>query len=207
MTGPDGNPTGPDGKPAGPDGNPAGPVEPDGPPDAIRPAGQAESGENAEIDDPMGAEASSAPMGRLIVVTGPMGPGCHRLAWAMARRLDQSVVIDGPILAAMIASEHASGADELGTIRTALLRYCAQIALAETYRRAGYDVLVVEDLPERRLADFRDLCSPDGIHLVVLDGSEQTYPLGMRLLSTEDVEAQASDVLARLDQAVLPALD
>jgi hypothetical protein len=160
-----------------------------------------------EPDEPMGAGDLPAPMGRLIVVTGPMGPGCHRLAWAMARRLDQSVVVDGPILAAMVASEHASGADELGTIRTALLRYCAQIALAETYRRAGYDVLVVEDLPERRLADFRDLCSPDEIHLIVLDGTEETYPLGLRLLSTEDVDAQAVAVLARLQESLLPALD
>lgn len=158
----------------------------------------------ADSAEPTGAGDTPAPVGRLIVVTGPLGPGCHHLAWAMARRLDQSVVVDGPILAAMVASEHASGADELGTIRTALLRYCAQIALAETYRRAGYDVLIVEDLPERRLADFRDLSAPDEIHLVVLDGTEATYPLGLRVRSSEDVAGLAVDVLARLDQALLP---
>lgn len=160
--------------------------------------------DDAEASEPTGAGDPPAPVGRLIVITGPLGPGCHHLAWAMARRLDQSVVVDGPILASMVASEHASGADELGTIRTALLRYCAQIALAETYRRAGYDVLIVEDLPERRLADFRDLSAPDEIHLVVLDGTEATYPLGLRVQSAEDVAGLAVDVLARLDQALLP---
>lgn len=159
---------------------------------------------DAGADDDPDPGQVPAPTGRLIVVTGPMGPGCHRLAWAIARQLEESVVLDGPILAAMVASERASGADELGTIRTVLLRYCAQIAMAETYRRAGYDVLVVEDLPDRRLADFRDLSEPDRVHLVVLDGSEQTYPLGLRLQSTEDVDAQATEVLTRLDEAVLP---
>lgn len=157
-------------------------------------------------EDPLGGAGDllPAPLGRLIVVTGPMGPGCHHLAWAMARRLDESVVVEGPILAAMVGSEHASGADELGTIRTALLRYCAEIALAETYRRAGYDVIVVEDLPDRRLADFRDLSEPDDVHLVVVDGSDATYPLGLRVLSAEDVDALAADVLARLEEALLP---
>lgn len=173
--------------------------------DAADPGSALPDPEPGASQDPTGAGDLPAPVGRLILVTGPMGPGCHRLAWAMARRLDQSVVIDGPILAAMVASEHASGADELGTIRTALLRYCGQIALAETYRRAGYDVIVVEDLPGRRLDDFRDLCEPDDVHLIVLDGSEQTYPLGLRVLSTEDVDAQAGELLGRLDEALLVA--
>lgn len=154
-------------------------------------------------EDPGGAEDTPAPVGRLLVVTGPMGPQCHRLAWAVARRLEESVVIDGPILAAMVASERASGADELGTIRTSLLRYCAQIALAETYRRAGYDVVVVEDLPGDRLRDFRDLAEPDELHLIVLDGSQETYPGGLHVLSVEDADALAASVLTRLPEALL----
>lgn len=149
------------------------------------------------------SEQTPAPAGRLIVVTGPLGPGCHHLAWAVARRLDQSVVIDGPVLAGMIASEHASGADELGTIRTALLRYCAQIALSETYRRAGYDVIIVEDLPGQRLADFRDLSSPDDVHLIVLDGNRRTYPAGLHLMSSPDVESLADEILDRLPEALI----
>ena len=144
------------------------------------------------------------PAGRLIVVTGPLGPGCHRLAWAMARRLDQSVVVDGPILAGFVASEHASAAGELGTIRTSLLRYCAQIALAETYRRAGYDVLIVEDLPGQRLVDFLGLASPDQVHLIVVDGTPPSYPQGLHVLTQADMEDVATDVLARLGDALLP---
>ena len=150
------------------------------------------------------AEGPPPPTGRLIVVTGPMGPDCHRLAWAIARRLEQSVVIDGPILAGVVASERASAADELGTIRTALLRYCAEVSLAETYRRADYDVVVVEDLPGDRLADFRDLFAPDALHLVVLDGSTESYPLGLRIASSADTEGLVDEVLASLGQAYLP---
>lgn len=157
-----------------------------------------------EDDDDAGARNLPAPAGRLIVITGPLGPGCHHLAWAMAHRLDQSVVVDGPILAAMVGSEHASGADELGTIRSALLRYCAEIALAATYRQVGYDVIVVEDLPERRLEDFRDLAAPDDVHVVVLDGSEATYPLGLRVMSAPDVNGLAAHVLRRLPEGMLP---
>lgn len=152
-----------------------------------------------------GSTLVGPPPGRLIVVAGPMGPDCHRLAWATARRLKQSVVIDGPILAAMVASEHASAADELGMIRTTLVRYCAQIALAETYRRNGYDVLVVEDIRQDRLADFRDLTDPDEIHLVVLDGDDDQYPFGLHVLSDPDMDGLAEQLLTLLDQALLPA--
>ncbi|MBW3084539.1 hypothetical protein KEM60_00727 [Austwickia sp. TVS 96-490-7B] len=145
------------------------------------------------------------PDGRLIVISGPMGGGCHRLAWAMARLCEQSVVLDGPILAGMVASERASGADELGTIRTSLLRYCGHIALAETYRRAGYDVIIVEDLPEARLDDFLDLACPDDVHLIVLDGSHATYPQGLHVLFEDDLERQAVRLLERLDEALLPS--
>ncbi len=156
--------------------------------------------------DPAGEapQTPPPPAGRLVVVTGPLGPGCHRLAWAMARRLDQSVVVDGPILAGFVASEHASAADELGTIRTSLLRYCAQIAVAETYRRAGYDVLIVEDLPGQRLVDFLDLASPDEVHLVVVDGTPPSYPRGLHVLTQADMEELAAQVLVRLDEARLP---
>lgn len=154
--------------------------------------------------DPSPPTGPPPPAGRLLVITGPLGPGCHRLAWAIARRLEQSVVLDGPILAGLVASERASAADELGQVRTALLRYCGEVALAETYRRAGYDVIVVEDLPGRRLGDFVDLASPDDIYLVVVDGSQATYPRGLRVTSSADTEALAESVLARLPTALLP---
>ncbi|GAB76669.1 hypothetical protein SAMN05421595_1802 [Austwickia chelonae] len=147
--------------------------------------------------------APRAPMGRLIVISGPLSSCCHQLAWAIGRHLDQSMVIDGPVLAGMVASEHASAADELGTIRTLLLRYCAEIALAETYRRGGYDVVIVEDLPGHRLNDFRDLCTPDDIHLIILDGTVKNYPLGLHVMSRPDVEALAAGVLSRLGESLL----
>lgn len=173
----------------GRDGSPDGQGAPD--------AGQEASGAREPASPP-------PPAGRLLLVTGPMSPGCHHLAWAMARHLEESVVLDGPILAGMVASERASAADELGAIRTALLRFCGEIALAETYRRAGYDVVVVDDVADQRLADFRDLCAPDDVYLVVLDGTEATYPGGLHVTSAEDVGALAASVLARLDEALLP---
>ncbi len=121
----------------------------------------------------------------------------------MARRLDQSVVVDGPILAGIVASEHASAAGELGMIRTCLLRYCAEIALAETYRRAGYDVLIVEDLPGQRLNDFLDLVSPDSVHLIVVDGSPPSYAHGLPVLTRPDMEGLAREVLGRLTESLL----
>ncbi|MBC9821610.1 hypothetical protein [Terrabacter sp. MAHUQ-38] len=152
----------------------------------------------------------AAPRGRLLLVTAGRGRARAGLAAALAARLERAVVVDGEALERAVLPETARrGWAEPPTpeqLRLRLLRWSAALAVAETYQLEGFDAVLSDDAHGEHLEDFLDLAAPEPVHVVVLgDPADRVTPRwGLWVGGTTSDEATADEVLARLDEALVP---
>ena len=87
--------------------------------------------------------------GRLFVLTGP---GADDVARALTAALPRAASVDGAVIEAMFTGEGGvSPSDARTALETRYLRYTAGIALADSFRLAGFDAVVAEDVPDDHL--------------------------------------------------------
>jgi hypothetical protein len=152
----------------------------------------------------------TAPRGRLLLVTAARAEARAGLAAAMAARLDRAVLVDGEALERAVVPEASRrGWAEPPTpeqLRLRLLRWSAALAVAETYQLEGFDAVVSDDAHGEHLEDFLDLAAPEPVHVVVVgDTADRVTPhWGLWVDGTASDDATADDVLARLDEALVP---
>lgn len=185
------------------------PTSPDEIPDAPRPSDRPVSDATATPESdadssPLsegGAPEAAAEDGRLILVTGP---GARASAQALASKLTRATCVDGAVLGAMIPEAAVS------ELEARFLRYTAGIALADSFRLAGFDVVLTEDVPDQHVEDYLDFAAPTPIHLVRIDdpapgGSVDDQELsGMGIVVVPGTPDSVADaVMARLDDSVI----
>lgn len=108
--------------------------------------------------------------GRLVLVTGARAAGKTAVAHALARYLPRAVHLDGEVLAGFVVTGSAPAVLPLSrdALEQVYLRWSAAIAVAETYQRAGFDVVVSDSVVGDLFADFVDFVSPEPLHVVML---------------------------------------
>ena len=149
------------------------------------------------------ADDVTAPEGRLFVLTGP---GADDVARALAATLPRAASVDGAVVEAMFAGEDGiAPSDTRSELERRYLRYTAGIALADSFRLAGYDAVVAEDVPPDHLEAYLDFADPAPVHLVRLTGAhgapdDTENPPGLLLPGT-DPHALATQIVAHADGA------
>lgn len=128
--------------------------------------------------------------GRFILLTGP---GADTIAPALAGRLPKAATVDGATVAAMFAAEATPGLEAM------FLRYTAGIALADSFRLAGFDAVVAEDVPDDHLEAYLDFASPATVFLVRL-GADDDRP-GLAVPGGNAGDDTVATILARLEEA------
>ncbi|WP_217991171.1 hypothetical protein [Mobilicoccus massiliensis] len=157
---------------------------------------------NPSDDNTANTDSTDSTEGRFFLITGP---GADDVARALSAALPRAASVDGAVVAAMFSSSDAgaSGRDEM---ERRFLRYTAGIALADSFRLAGYDAVVAEDVPLEHLEAYLDFASPTPVHLVRLGDEFDTDAVGLGV-SDDDAEAIAAQIVRRADEAVVEAPD
>lgn len=108
--------------------------------------------------------------GRLFVVTGIRSAGKTTVGRALAENLDRAVFIDGETISAMVVSGAVPLTPAVSTagVEQLFLRYAGALVLADTYRSAGFDAVIADNIFGSFLEDFLVLADPEPVHLVVL---------------------------------------
>ena len=101
--------------------------------------------------------------GRLFVITGVTASGKTTVGHALADRLPKSVHVDGDwvqrlVISGAVAMDIPAPA---GAIEQLHLRYAGSLAVAAVYRRAGFDVVVTDNIFEDDLTGVLDLAFAD----------------------------------------------
>jgi|GEM_PF-1433866 len=155
--------------------------------------------------------------GRLFVLTGP---GADDVARALTAALPRAASVDGAVIEAMFTGEGGvSPSDARTALETRYLRYTAGIALADSFRLAGFDAVVAEDVPDDHLEAYLDFAAPTPVHLVQLsvgeggagarDGEDGTAgdvapaatPVPGLVLTGHDPVTLAAEIAARAEEA------
>lgn len=143
------------------------------------------------------------PEGRLFVLTGP---GADDVARALTAALPRAASVDGAVVEAMFTGEGGVVAsDTRSELERRHLRYTAGIALADSFRLAGYDAVVAEDVPAEHLEAYLDFADPAPVYLVHLlggDAGDAADPGAVGEAGTEGA-AEASD---RAEEEAVPGL-
>lgn len=138
--------------------------------------------------------ADETPEGRFFLLSGA---GADDVARALTARLPRAASVDGPVVGAMF------GGDAEGSgLEQTFLRYTAGIALADSFRLAGYDAVVADDVPAEHLEAYLDFASPTPIHLVRLGASPAGDLPGLGL-TADAPDAFVEEILARLPESVV----
>ncbi|MDE9364175.1 hypothetical protein PZ938_01015 [Luteipulveratus sp. YIM 133132] len=121
----------------------------------------------------------SSERGRLFVITGIQGAGKTTIGTALARTLNRSVFIDGDLVGSVVVSgrEPMSEPASQEAIEQLLFRYVGALVLADTYRTAGFDAVIADNIFGDYLEDFLELAAPETVHLVMLHPSQDTVRL------------------------------
>lgn len=111
--------------------------------------------------------------GRLFVITGIQGAGKTTVARGLADALSKSVLIEGDTIADMVMSGMAPMTAEPSedALEQLLYRYAGALVLADTYRAAGFDAVLADNIFGDYFADFLHIAAPERIHLVMLHPS------------------------------------
>jgi gluconate kinase len=114
-------------------------------------------------------------LGRLFVVTGIQGAGKSTVGRALAGAFAKAVFIDGDTIADMVVSGHApmSAEPSQDALEQLLFRYAGALVLADTYRAAGFDAVVADNIFGDAFVDFLHIAAPETVHLVVLHPSAE----------------------------------
>ncbi|GAB46987.1 hypothetical protein [Mobilicoccus pelagius] len=155
--------------------------------------------------------------GRLFVLTGP---GADDVARALTAALPRAASVDGAVVEAMFTGEGGVAPSDARTeLERRYLRYTAGIALADSFRFAGYDAVVAEDVPGEHLEAYLDFAEPAPVHLVHLTGGAESAddtgaagdagPGRGLVLAGDEPRALAAQIVERADEARVdpPAAD
>lgn len=114
--------------------------------------------------------------GRLILITGTPASGKTTVAAALADRLPRAVFVDDDDIAAMVRSGQVGFNSDPSPEATEqlLLRYRCSVAVAQTYRRVGFDAVIADNVFGELLGQFMSLVHPDPLHVVFLHPSVET---------------------------------
>ena len=147
--------------------------------------------------------------GRLFVLTGP---GADDVARALTAALPRAASVDGAVVEAMFAGESGIAPSDTRTdLERRYLRYTAGIALADSFRFAGYDAVVAEDVSPAHLEDYLDFAEPTLVRLVRLVGGEEPVAdpdiadavTGGIEIDGTDPQAAVAQIIARADDAIV----
>lgn len=143
------------------------------------------SGDTAAVE-------TTHPEGRFFLISGP---GSDAVATALTARLPRAASVDGQVVDAMFV------ADDVPQLERLFLRWTAGIALADSFRYAGFDAVVSESVPEQHIEDFLDFAAPATVHLVRLDDAGDAQGRWGLCLPAGPAEEVVDAILARLDDA------
>ncbi|YAL84170.1 phosphotransferase [Dermacoccaceae bacterium W4C1] len=112
-------------------------------------------------------------IGRLFVITGVQAAGKTTVGEALAATLNKSVFIDGDTVGNMVVSGSAPMTDPASpeAIEQLLFRYAGALVLADTYRAAGFDAVVTDNVFGEFMEDYLEIAAPETLHLVMLHPS------------------------------------
>lgn len=111
--------------------------------------------------------------GRLFVISGIQGAGKSTVGRALAETLSKSVYIDGDMIMDVVVSGRVdmTGDPSPAAMEQLLYRYAGALVLADTYRAAGFDAVIADNIFGDAFVDFLHLAAPETLHLVVLHPS------------------------------------
>lgn len=122
-----------------------------------------------------GARPGSTPdrdsaIGRLFVVTGIQASGKSTVGLALAQTLSRAVFIDGDTVGDMVVSgaEPMTDPPSEGAVEQLFFRYAGSLVLADTYRAAGFDAVIADNIFGEFLTDYLHIAAPETVHLVML---------------------------------------
>ncbi|KNX36644.1 nucleoside/nucleotide kinase family protein [Luteipulveratus halotolerans] len=117
--------------------------------------------------------------GRLFVITGIQASGKTTVGTALAKTLTKSVFIDGDTIGGFVVSgrEMMTRPPTQEAIEQLLFRYVGALVVADTYRTAGFDAVIADNIYGDYLIDFLELAHPEPVHLVMLNPSKDTVAL------------------------------
>ncbi len=150
-------------------------------------------------------DATTGDEGRFFLVTGP---NAEAVATALAAALPRAATVDGQVVGAMFTPDPDGARADLEQL---FLRFTAGIALADSFRLAGFDAVVTEDVPPAYLEDYLDFAEPTPVRLVRLAGSDEpaggpevasTVTGGIEIDGT-DPQAAVAQIIARADEAIV----
>ena len=141
-------------------------------------------------------DATTGDEGRFFLVTGP---NAEAVATALAAALPRAATVDGQVVGAMFMPDPDGARADLEQL---FLRFTAGIALADSFRLAGYDAVVADDVPAEHLEAYLDFASPTPIHLVRLGASPAGDLPGLGL-TADAPDAVVEEILARLPESVV----
>ncbi len=115
---------------------------------------------------------ASDQLGRLIVVSGPTAAGKTTVGYRLASRLSRAVHIDGDAIQRFVVA----GAVTMnvppppGALEQLELRHTAALAVSTLYRRAGFDVVISDNIFEDHVITLLRAALADGrVYFVMLD--------------------------------------
>lgn len=108
--------------------------------------------------------------GRLFVISGIQAAGKTTVGHALAKTLSRAVFVDGDTIGNMVVSgkEPMSEPASHEAIEQLLFRYVGALVVADTYRSAGFDAVIADNIFGEYLNDFLELAEPETVHLVML---------------------------------------
>lgn len=145
--------------------------------------------------------------GRLFVISSAE-PARTTVGRALAETLTKAVFIDGEVVGDVVVSGRAEVGEEPSSeaVEQLLFRYAGGLVLADTYRAAGFDAVIAEEIPPLFFEDYLEIAAPETLHLVHLDRAPRDAPAGpgLRLDAAElDTSELVLEIIKRQHEAVV----